>query len=973
MKAQGIRGLRRHRLIFVFAASLLTGSQVLAQIHHFSFSAISGVRTSTVPFSVTITARDISNNPVTSYSGSVALSAIGSGGTIILQPANVPFAAGQWTGNVTLFTVEPLVTLRAQDQNNISGQSGSFTIVQPAVYLLNINAGDLVYSPISQRLWSLVNSNGTLVPTDPLVYQSEPGIPVGPGAVQLATSGDGLYLHIANNGTNAFGQPQPGAGVYRFNALARTIDLSWTNQQGYSVEDMAAVPGNSASVAVSWFQPGYSPYNRGVFLYDNGIARTNGGGGNAIEFSESADRLYGYNFELSSYDFWAMRVDASGLTVEKTLHPINYSANITCAAGLIFGSNGGIYDGERGIPIGSTTATPVAGQSSWGRYYQFQPSPGRITAFDLATLLPIGTTAMAGVSNAVGKLIFWGSNGLAFRANSAQIAIARTSLVPSGPPANLDLHAAISGLPSLVSNSFTCTFTISNLGPSSASNVVLAQTLPNNALLSSVTLSGGAWTQSSGGLVCWLSNLTSGASTSVTLGFVGTNAGLAVLRASTTSDTLDPTRTNNVLTLNISVGRRPSPNSVIEIDQITSDIVWNPAVNRIFASVPNSQVDLGDTLLSFNPLTGAFDPPIPTSTEPDKLAVSANGQYIYAGLDADTSIQRVDVSNRVADLKFPTGFGNVNDMSVLPDNPHAVVATVHTILAVYDDGVRRTSLVDATEYNQPYFLALASPSNCYSTYPTGFRRIAIDTNGATLLTDTRDTVVTYSDWAIKYGAGRLFTPGGRVFNPVTGTTVATVPYNGLVAPDESDWRVFYLTGSGSTWTLSALNITNLQFVGSATITNVSGSPTRLIRWGADGLAFRTTAGQIFIVRTILADDRNTNSLPDSWELQYFGSLNAPNDGPNDDPDGDGFTNLQEYQAGLNPLQFDPLRITRLQSLPDGGFQLSVLGIPGHSYTLMASTDLKDWSPVTTFTCTTVPAIITDPGSGSFARFYRVGP
>ena len=939
------------------------------EVHHFDFSNISGAETSTVPFTVTMSARDINDGPITAYNGPLTLSALGSGGPIILQPTNINLVAGQWTGNVTLFTVEPLLTLHASDTNGVSGQSVPFAVVPPVVYLLNINAADLAYSPTSQRLWALVSTNGTLVPIDALLYQAEAAIPVGQGSVQLASSGDGLYIHVANNGTNAWAQPQPGAGVYRFNTLTRSTDISWTNQ-GYSVEDIKAMPGNSATVAVSWFQPGYSPYNRGVGLYDNGIARTNWGGGNEIEWAESSNRLYGYNFELSSYDFWLMRADASGLTTEKDLPFINYSTTFTCAGGLVF-AHGGIYDPERGIPIGSTGGSAFAGSSAAGRYWEFDGSPGRITAFDIETLLPVGTTILTGVSNAAGKLIPWSSNGLAFRANSGQVAIARTSLVPSGPPADLALTAVTAGLPASVSNTFTCTLTVSNLGPNIASNVVLAQTLPVNSMLTAVT-SSGAWTQSTGGLVVWLSNLVSGAQTTVKLTFVGTNAGLATLTASATSDTTDPNRTNNVATLNISVGRTPGPDSVTVISQVTSDIAWDAAANRIVASVPNAQPALGNSLLSFNPLTGVFDPPIATGTEPDKLAVSANGQYVYAGLDADNSIQRVDLTNRVADLKFPTGYDYVSDIAVLPDNPHAVVATAHTTLTVYDDGVPRFNAVGATEYNQNYFLALSSPSNCYSTYPTGFRRITIDTNGATLLSDTRNTVVTYSDWEIHYGAGRMFTPGGRVFDPVAGTNIATVPYSGLVAPDETDWRVFYLTGSGATWTLNALDITNLQLTSSVTITNVQGSPARLIRWGTDGLAFRTTGGQIFLVRTILADDRNSDGLPDSWQLQYFGSLNAPGSGPNDNPAGDGFTNLQKYRAGLNPLVYYPLEFTQAGPLSGGGFQLTVLGNLGASYVLLASSDLVSWSGLLKFTCTNIPTVITDPAATNLSqRFYRV--
>ncbi len=45
------------------------------------------------------------------------------------------------------------------------------------------------------------------------------------------------------------------------------------------------------------------------------------------------------------------------------------------------------------------------------------------------------------------------------------------------------------------------------------------------------------------------------------------------------------------------------------------------------------------------------------------------------------------------------------------------------------------------------------------------------------------------------------------------------------------------------------------------------------------------------------NDTDADGLPDSWEQQYFGNLSY---GPNDDPDGDGFTNAQENAAGTLP-------------------------------------------------------------------------
>ncbi|MGD0651032.1 MAG: Ig-like domain-containing protein [Verrucomicrobiia bacterium] len=58
-----------------------------------------------------------------------------------------------------------------------------------------------------------------------------------------------------------------------------------------------------------------------------------------------------------------------------------------------------------------------------------------------------------------------------------------------------------------------------------------------------------------------------------------------------------------------------------------------------------------------------------------------------------------------------------------------------------------------------------------------------------------------------------------------------------------------------------------------------------------------------VVRVIYATgsfDGNGDGLPDVWQIQYFGSVNAPGSGPNDDPDGDGLNNLQEWLAGTNP-------------------------------------------------------------------------
>jgi hypothetical protein len=50
----------------------------------------------------------------------------------------------------------------------------------------------------------------------------------------------------------------------------------------------------------------------------------------------------------------------------------------------------------------------------------------------------------------------------------------------------------------------------------------------------------------------------------------------------------------------------------------------------------------------------------------------------------------------------------------------------------------------------------------------------------------------------------------------------------------------------------------------------------------------------------LTGDGNSDQLPDSWQIQYFGSASAPNAAPNAAPAGDGVPNWLKYALGLNP-------------------------------------------------------------------------
>ncbi len=87
-------------------------------------------------------------------------------------------------------------------------------------------------------------------------------------------------------------------------------------------------------------------------------------------------------------------------------------------------------------------------------------------------------------------------------------------------------------------------------------------------------------------------------------------------------------------------------------------------------------------------------------------------------------------------------------------------------------------------------------------------------------------------------------------------------------------------------------------------------------------------------------DTHANGLPDSWAEEHFGTATPEEgfSGPHDDPDGDGFTNLQEFLLGTDPL--DSRSRFAISSMEDNVLEFPAR--PFDVYELFESTDLENW-------------------------------
>lgn len=192
---------------------------------------------------------------------------------------------------------------------------------------------------------------------------------------------------------------------------------------------------------------------------------------------------------------------------------------------------------------------------------------------------------------------------------------------------------------------------------------------------------------------------------------------------------------------------------------------------------------------------------------------------------------------------------------------------------------------------------------------------------ATVVNDANKVVIFGYDKGVAMPA--LPAPARRVGLFMTDVTAANFNANGGLLFDAAiKWATEVITapviysltpGSGPAGT--SVVITGLNFgaaQGSSSLT-FNGVPATAGNWTDKSIVasvpFYSTTGPVVVTVSGVASnslvfvvgdtDVDGDGLADWWEMQYFGNLNQTASG---DPDGDGITNLQEYQQGRNPTK-----------------------------------------------------------------------
>jgi len=186
---------------------------------------------------------------------------------------------------------------------------------------------------------------------------------------------------------------------------------------------------------------------------------------------------------------------------------------------------------------------------------------------------------------------------------------------------------------------------------------------------------------------------------------------------------------------------------------------------------------------------------------------------------------------------------------------------------------------------QPQFTA---PS-VLSTATLRFQLRVTDSNGGAASSDTVDIIVTNVDVAPVANAG----PDQTVFDGVTVTLTGTATdADGTVT--QYQWTQL----SGPLVSISGASGASASFVAP----DVSGTSVLEFQLDVTDNTDLTGSDMVSVVVQDPDVDGDADGLADGWEYQYFGGATSQSGAG--DPDGDGITNLQEFQSGSNPTVAD---------------------------------------------------------------------
>lgn len=349
--------------------------------------------------------------------------------------------------------------------------------------------------------------------------------------------------------------------------------------------------------------------------------------------------------------------------------------------------------------------------------------------------------------------------------------------------------------------------------------------------------------------------------------------------------------------------------SVLDVEG--TDVAWNAGQQKLYVAVPGSAATDSATITVVDPVAASIVTSQPLSSAPSGLAISDNGQYLYAVINQGAAIQRLILPTLAPDIQWTLGTdpmsGSPNlagDIKVQPGVAHTLAVSLGQFgsgsVAVFDDSIERSNVAGTIGSGVGNSLQWkADGSELYAAYTTGndssfFTTVSDDALYKMPVTSSgAGPVTTYDSSFREEGTHLQFDPGtgyvygdwGEVVNTGDGVPVGNYRYSrpfstffpGPLSVVDPSLKRFYTLlevrePDGSlAFQIQSFDQNQFQLLSTIVIPNVIGQPANFIRWGQAGLAVVTNdisgagVGKLYVldgafVNPLVASDTSAGSL-----------------------------------------------------------------------------------------------------------------
>ena len=764
-----------------------------------------------------------------------------------------------------------------------------FIIGPPSTTLnvLGIEGSDLVWNPSQQKLYvavpSSASANGsTITVVDPIAGAVTGSQTLSSAASGLAISDDSRYLYAVISA---------GTAIQRLNLPALAPDIQWSlgtvpifggpNLAG----DIEVQPGASRTLAVSLGQYG----SGSVAVFDDAVERSSVGGGganevgNSLQWKADGSELYAA-YTLSSYSgyfaagsddaLYTMPVSQNGVGAVTTYNSAFRSEGTNLhsdpATGYIYGDWGEVINAANGIPVGNYRYSRPGEAYFPGPLSVVDPTLERfytllevaepdntlvfqIQVFDQTQFQLLSTLVIPTADGTPTNFIRWGQAGLAFvttgllnGGNDGKLYILDGGFVnPSGTP-DTTAGTQVSPAPTLTA-----------ISP-------LTATVGSQAL--TLTVTGRDFIGQPA--VYWNGNTlqtTLLSSTELSVQVPASDLASVNQAAITASNTGNAIPASNALPFSVDPAA-PAGNQVAVYSAGGNDLVWDANTGKIYVSMPGVQGDAGDAIGIVDPVAGSVTSSGFLGSDPAELALSSDGQYLYMALNGANALEQLTLPGFGVNAAWNLGgVGSFHgpyyalDVEAAPGAPQTTAVTLANFdvspssagVVIYDGSTPRPTELQALQYPYSSLQWAGVDSEIYAVDEEvlqDFLVLGVGSSGAVLSQSYGGVVSPYSP-SIHYdaGTGLVYTDGGQAIQPTNGSVVGSYGASGIAVPDSKLDSVFILGQTAaqagtSSYTIESFDQAKFTAIDSITVDNVVGTPTALIRWGSNGLAFTTLVG-----------------------------------------------------------------------------------------------------------------------------------